>query len=749
MNDPLHALTPAQRQAVQHVDGPLLILAGPGSGKTRVVTHRIAYLLHRGIPARQIVALTFTNKAAEEMRGRVHVLAPGQPVWTSTFHRFCARLLRKHARLVGLEESFTILDATDSQRALKLALEQVQFDASHYTPERIGSAISWAKNNLIGPEEYAAQARGPLADVVARIYPAYQAQLMSANAVDFDDLLLHVATLLRDNPELRAGYDAGFRYILVDEYQDTNAAQYAIVRALSIDYPNLAVTGDPDQSIYGWRGANLTNILEFEQDYPNVKVVRLERNYRSTKRILRAAADLIAHNVQRKEKALFTENDEGRPVSFTIYSTHRDEAQQIAARIAAEVRAGRRNPRDFVIFYRVNALSRWLEHALREQGIAYQMVNGLEFYQRQEIKDILAYLQVLNNPRNQVALLRILNVPPRGIGKTTIGRLREHAERYALSLFEAARESGLIEALSKKAAVNVARLVALFDHLGTLIDRPVEEIVGHVLKLSGYQDWLSESELEEDQQRLANIQELLTAAREFDEQHPHDGGLEAFLEQACLVNETDNLESGGNRVTLMTLHASKGLEFPVVFIMGLEDGLIPHERSRDNDEQLEEERRLLFVGITRARQELHLSQARCREFRGLRRMTIPSRFLMELPREEFELQDRGWPEPEAESQDIPEKATAAQPARAPTRMPVLMTAADLAREMDQPLSPSERPRTPVEAFAQNMKVLHPQYGIGTVVALSGSGIRRMATVDFASAGSRRFVLINSELTPLG
>jgi DNA helicase-2/ATP-dependent DNA helicase PcrA len=747
MADLLQHLTSAQREAVQHIDGPLLILAGPGSGKTRVVTHRIAHMLSEGVPARQIVALTFTNKAAEEMRSRVEALAPGQHVWTSTFHRFCSRLLRKHAALVGLEQNFTIFDTGDSQRALKLALERLNFDPVHYTPERIGQAISHAKNNLLTPEAYLARPAGALAAVVGRVYPAYQSQLLAANAVDFDDLLLHVATLLRDNPELRAGYDAAFRYIMVDEYQDTNSAQYAIVRALSIQYPNLSVTGDPDQSIYGWRGANLSNILEFERDYPEVRVVRLEQNYRSTKSILRAADALIAHNVRRKEKALFTDNEEGAPVRFTLYSNQSEEADGIADRIATEIEAGRRRPSDFAIFYRVNALSRELEHALRERGVPYQMISGLEFYQRKEIKDVLAYLQLLNNPRNEVAFLRVINTPARGIGKATIDRLKAHADRRGLSLFDAAREAGVVEGLPKRAATSVARFVAMYDLLGTLSERPVEEIMGRLLKESGYQDALEKSDSEDDQERLANVQELLTAARQYDERHPDDGGLERFLEEVCLANETDAWEAENDRVTLMTLHAAKGLEFPVVFIIALEEGLMPHERSLQAPDQLEEERRLLFVGITRARQELWLSQAYYREFRGQRRMTIPSQFQMELPRDEFDWHGDTPNEVDWLEEFHQEPVVSPEAFEFPPRPKqfAITTAAEMARGEAPAAS---RPAISPEAFCHNMRVLHPEYGLGTIVALSGSGVRRMATVEFGSVGVKKFVLLNTNLKPV-
>jgi DNA helicase-2/ATP-dependent DNA helicase PcrA len=767
----LDSLTPAQREAVEHIDGPLLVLAGPGSGKTRVITHRVANLLHHGVRARQIAALTFTNKAADEMRARVMALAPGEPVWMSTFHRFCSRLLRQYAPLVGLSENFTIYDTADSRQVLKRTLEELQLDAVLYTPERIAAGISWAKNNLIAAGDYRARPGNPLGAVVERVYPAYQARLLASSAVDFDDLLLHVATLLKENPETRAVLDERFKYILVDEYQDTNLAQYTIVRALSIDAPNLAVTGDPDQSIYGWRGANLSNILDFEHDYPDVRVVKLERNYRSTKAILRVADHLIGYNRRRKQKGLYTENEEGESVRLATYATQRSEAESIAAGIANEVRAGRRRPRDFAIFYRVNALSRSLESALRAEGVPFQMVNGLEFYQRKEIKDVLGYLQLINNPRDDVAFLRVINVPPRAIGRRTIERIADHADRRGLSLLDAARESGLVEALNKRAAVSVARFVALYDRLSLLAAAPLEEILGHVLAESGYKQFLQDSELPEDQDRLANVEELLTDARQFDERYAGDAPLEGFLEEASLVNDTDAWEVDDDRVTLMTLHSSKGLEFPVVFIIALEHGLLPHERCREDEHLLEEERRLFFVGITRAREELHLSRADYREFRGRRRRTVPSQFLLELPRGEMQVVGAGRAAVPARAEgaedevpfDVPfevvddellpweveaSKSRATEPAREGAAVQgasvaPLATAAEL---VGAPCAPAAS--VSPEVFCQGMPVRHPEYGLGKIVALSGSGANRRATVAFASeAGEKNFVLAKSPLRP--
>lgn len=509
----LENLTDAQREAVLYQDGPLLILAGPGSGKTRVITHRIARMIADGVPGHQILALTFTNKAAEEMKLRVARLAPQSEVWIGTFHRFCARMLRKYARIVGLEENYTIYDTGDSAQALRRAMAQLHVDAAFTSPESIGRAISWAKNNLITPEQYQPKSGNPLGGVVQQIYPAYQAKLAGSNAVDFDDLLMHVATILRQNDEVRAALDERYRYIMVDEYQDTNLAQYVIARAMSCDFSNLAVTGDPDQSIYGWRGANLNNILDFEKDFPAVRVVRLERNYRSTKRILRVADELISHNLRRKKKALFTENEAGEPVRLVTYRTHKEEAEMIAAEIAGEIAPGRRHARDYAVFYRTNALSRSFELALREAGVPYQMINGVEFFQRQEIKDVLAYLQLVNNPHDEVALLRVINRPTRGIGKTTIERLANHAQHRRLSLLDAAREVRHVESVAARSAKLVTAFVAMVDRLISAVG-PIEELLGLVLNESGYEAMLKGSGDEEDEERLANIQELLTVARE-------------------------------------------------------------------------------------------------------------------------------------------------------------------------------------------------------------------------------------------
>lgn len=761
MNHLLEGLTQPQREAVAHLEGPLLILAGAGSGKTRVVTHRVAWLLANGIPSRQILALTFTNKAADEMRQRIERLVGDNSVWVGTFHRFCARLLRKYASFVGLHENFSIYDTDDSIRVLRKAIRRAGTDLSHLTPDAIARAISWAKNNLISSSQYQPRPGHLVGDVVQRIYPIYQSSLLSSNAVDFDDLLLHVANLLRENPEVRQSLDEQYQFILVDEYQDTNLAQYAIARALSIDYPNLAVTGDPDQSIYGWRGANLSNILEFERDYPNVHVVRLERNYRSTKRILRVAAELIAHNVRRKEKSLYTENSPGVPVRLVYYQTHKDEAEEIAARIAADIHSGLRRPGDFAIFYRINALSMAFEFALRAYGIPFQLVNSLEFFQRREIKDLLAYLQMLNNPLDEVAFLRVINTPARKIGKKTLEKLSDAALQRGISMIDAARTAKQINSINSRTAGQLTKFVELFDGLSQLVDRPLEELIGHLLAETGYRDQYGSGD-EEDQERLANIEQLLSVARDFDERH--GGGshqLEAFLEETCLVNDTDDWQTESDRVTLMTLHSSKGLEFPVVYLVAVEEGLLPHERSRELPDKLEEERRLMFVGITRAKQELQISLAQYRDFRGRRQMTIPSSFLLELPREDMELVNFGpseslVPHPSNAEDDLSAQDEQHEQYDEPVARRVepaekikqffsaqLTTAAELANGgvALQPVSPDD--------FTQGSLVRHPQYGLGRIVALSGAGTDRQATVDFPPpAGQIKFLLAGSPLRPV-
>ena len=762
MDPLLDSLNEAQSTAVRHQDGPMLVLAGPGSGKTRVVTHRIANLLRCGVPAAQILALTFTNKAADEMKKRVEELAPGEQVWISTFHRFGARLLRHYAEYVGLTPNYTIYDTSDAKQTLSRVIDAGDFQTIHYTPDRIAQAISAAKNKLITYDKYEARPASPLSHVVAEVYPAYQKRLLASSAADFDDLLLHVAQILYNNPEIRSTLDERYRYILVDEYQDTNHAQYVIMRALSVDYPHLAVTGDPDQSIYGWRGADINNILQFESDYPQVQVVRLERNYRSTKSILRIADQLIGHNLRRKQKALYTDNQEGSAVRLVEYATQDDEASSIATQISVAINSGQRRASDFAIFYRVNALSRGLERALREVNVPYQMIRGQEFYQRKEIKDVLGYCQLINNPRDDQAVLRTINTPPRGIGRKTVERLTDYAYSQGIPLLDAVREVSHIDATwAQRCGKKVSAYVSLIDRLSQLVDADMEEILGTILSETSYRDQLQESETEEDLNRLANIEELLTDARQFDDKHPGGGYLETYLENAWLVNETDDWETENDKVTLMTLHAAKGLEFPVVYLIAFEHGLLPHERSTSDAAQLEEERRLAFVGVTRAEEELQLSYAIQRDFRGQRRHTVPSSFLMEMPREEMQITSLkpAWDHPEwdvdshGEDDEDLEFDTEAMEAEEKQDVSTsdwqvvagqVQTAAQMAGAAARPVE-----RVSPEVFTQGMAVTHPEHGLGKIIALSGAGKNRRATVRFATAGEKRFVLVHSPLLPVG
>jgi DNA helicase-2/ATP-dependent DNA helicase PcrA len=636
----LESLNEPQRKAVQFKEGPLLVLAGPGSGKTRVVTHRIAALLHQGVGASQIAALTFTNKAADEMKTRLGILVPNRFVWIGTFHKFGAYLLRRYAEMSGIRENFTIYDSDESLSLIKTIVAGKTLPSS-VTPQRIAASISWAKNNMILPEAYRSGEGSQLGQIVEEVYPLYRQELQRANAVDFDDLLLRVVILLRDHPELRKILDNRFRYILVDEYQDTNTVQYLIAKALSVDHPNLAVTGDPDQSIYSWRGANIMNILEFEKDFPNATIIRLEQNYRSTPQILAVADSLIGNNIYRKKKNLIAKNPSGVPVRLVRCVDQQEEAEMIAKEIADEIQNGVRKPSDYAIFYRMNALSRNLEHALRIWKVPFQLIRGLEFFNRKEVKDILAYLRVVYNPFDTVSLTRIINEPARGVGKITIKKLTDRATQLGLPTIEAARNINQFSGIAAKTKRAVTDFVKMIDSLTEAASKeyPVETLIRIVLQESGYQEQYLRAESEEDQNRLENIEELLTVAHEFDtKQTPvtdnrellSSDPLSEFLEQAALVNDVDNVDDDTERVSLMTLHASKGLEFPVVYIIAIEEGILPHERSENEVMQIEEERRLLFVGITRAREELRLSRAERRDFRGVYSSTIYSRFLAEI-----------------------------------------------------------------------------------------------------------------------
>ncbi|RUL89743.1 ATP-dependent helicase [Tautonia sociabilis] len=743
-------LTPAQREAVSHVDGPMLVLAGAGSGKTRVITRRVAHLIRSGIPGRRILALTFTNKAAGEMRERIASLVPDHGVWVGTFHALCARLLREFGPRIGLDRGFTIYDQSDRLRVIKSVLDQLDLSDAGVAPEKVESAISRAKNDMLDPETFLSR-RGDGGDhvsaVVGRVYKAYQLRLLESAAVDFDDLLVHVVSLLKEDRELRARLDDRYRYILVDEYQDTNLAQYAIVRALSVDAPNLCVTGDPDQSIYGWRGANLNNILEFEHDYPGCKVVRLERNYRSTKNILRVADHVIRHNRRRKPKALTTENPEGEPVELATFASEADEAQAVASTIADLVRDGGYSFGEIAVFVRVTALTRGFESAFRSLAIPYQVVGGVSFYERVEVKDALAYLSLLNNPKDDVAFLRAVNAPPRGIGKVSLDRLQSFARDRGLPMLASARDAASVAGLTPKARSGLRDFALLMDELAALSDHSAEEVIRRLLHLSGYREYWAKQPKGDGEDRVANLDELVSAARQFDLEHPEATILD-FLADVTLSSAVDRWKDEGGAVTLMTLHAAKGLEFPVVFIVGLEQGLLPHSRASDNDAELEEERRLFFVGITRAQKELRLSHCRVREFRGQRSVAIPSQFLSELPEGPIRYRDQSGMDGEG---SLSIRRSAPRPPERPEPRPggissgrFRVTTAAALGQGGASASP-EGPASDLDAFRPGLLVLHPQYGLGKITSIDGAGPNRKGRIAFAVGGERTFVLAKAPL----
>ncbi len=633
-------------------------------------------------------------------------------------------------------------------------MDQLAGDETPITPERVEAAISRAKNDLISPQILKHRARDEKGALVSRVFAAYEEKLRASSAVDFDDLLVHVVAILKNHPDVRASLDRRYRYVLVDEYQDTNLAQYAIVRALSVDHPNLCVTGDPDQSIYGWRGANLSNILEFEHDYPGCRVVKLERNYRSTKNILSVADHLIKFNRNRKPKSLLTENPRGAPVELTVYARETDEAEGIAGRIASLVREGEFRYSDIAVFCRMTALTRPIEQAFRSAKIPYQIVGGVSFYERQEVKDVLSYLNLMANPKDDLAFARIVNVPPRGLGKTTLDHLARAARERGIPLLAMARQASQVEGLKEKAIRGLQDFTRLIDELVGLCDHSADQVILQILDRTGYRNHMAEDSRDNGEDRLANLDELISAAREFDQEHP-GASIHDFLADVTLASPIDRWDQQTGAATLMTLHAAKGLEFPVVFIVALEEGLLPHTRAHDDDTQLEEERRLLFVGITRAQRELYLSQCRIRTFRGQQQATFPSRFLEELPPEPVEYRDRSGielPQPHAgrASGSWPRRSDPYPRAQRSPREFRMTTAAELAgSSAGGGVGPTGSAAGNVDALRPGVTVVHPQFGIGRIVSVEGAGPRRKGTVAFAVGEPRTFVLAMAPLRPLG
>jgi len=618
-------LTPSQRKAVFHVEGPLLVIAGPGSGKTRVITYRIAALIDSGIRPYNICAITFTNKAAEEMRQRAQALATGPGAHISTFHSLCVRILRRYADRAGIRPNFSIYDQSDQSRCVKQAVKESQLDTTNFPPVRMLDAISTLKNNLTDVDSFKAGADDFFSRMLTGVYEKYEGILAEHNALDFDDLLMRTAFLLRDCPDVCSELGNRFKFVLVDEYQDTNHAQYMIARRLVSGHNNICVTGDPDQSIYRWRGADIRNILAFEKDWPDATVVKLEENFRSTANILKAADNLIAYNQQRKQKALVPTREAGADIVVTGCEDELKEAQKIAMQIK-ELSDKGASLNDMAVFYRINAMSRTLEEAFISSKIPYQIVRGTEFYSRKEIRDMIAYLKILVNPDDQIALLRIINTPARGIGKTTIDRVLGFAASQRISFYDALKKVESIESLSKAPKAKIAVFVNMIEQFKKDIAGPVAPLAERVFSESGLESQLIAAK---DQNALDNVNELLNAAANYDKQSEEPSLLD-YLQQIALFSDADAYDASKGCVALMTLHAAKGLEFENVFIIGLEDGLLPHERSSSDQDELEEERRLLFVGITRAKTQLNISYAQYRTVRGQMLRTIPSQFLYEL-----------------------------------------------------------------------------------------------------------------------
>ena len=641
--DIFSGLNPAQQEAVACLEGPLLIMAGAGSGKTRVLTHRIANLLEHGAAPYSILAITFTNKAAAEMRERVeNMIGPmAKDIWLSTFHSFCARFLRREIESTGMYKSnFVIYDSGDSQTVVKKVIRELNLDEKQYNPGGIRNAISNAKNQMLGPMAFEAQASDFYQKKVAEVYKGYQKLLRENNALDFDDLLLVTVSLLSENEEIRSRYQRRFRYILVDEYQDTNGAQYQLTTLLAGGYRNLCVVGDADQSIYGWRGADISNIMNFEQDYPDAKTIMLEQNYRSTKTILAAANAVIENNSHRKKKNLWTDNVQGDKITTYMASDERDEARFITESISKQHDIYKTSYGDIAILYRTNAQSRVLEDAFMRVGLPYTMVGGLKFYDRLEIKDITAYLRVLYNPMDSVSLMRIINVPKRGLGQSTIEKLMVYGVENNLSLFEVIANEELLEQVPGLTARSKNPLKKFAELLFTLMERmdklAVSDLIQEVMDATGYLEALKNDKAEkklENESRIENLQEFVGVAKDFEKEEEEEPNLENFLSKMALLSDIDNSDLEEERVTLMTLHSAKGLEFPVVFMTGMEEGMFPHSRTLMEPDELEEERRTCYVGITRAQRKLYMTYASVRTIFGRTEAHEPSRFLYEFPEE--------------------------------------------------------------------------------------------------------------------
>jgi DNA helicase II / ATP-dependent DNA helicase PcrA len=704
----LEELNEPQREAVEHIEGPALVFAGAGSGKTRVLTYRIAYLMQaKGVSPRSILAVTFTNKAAGEMRTRIESLVGSlsRQIWAGTFHSICARLLRIDGDKIGINPEYIIFDDGDQISLIKECVEQMGLQSKKYQPRQILTMISKAKEQLVTPKDYPNYYSGQLEAVVGRIYERYQNSLRRNRALDFDDLIMETTRLFRESPETLERYQDKLRYVMVDEYQDINYAQYVFIRTLANKHRNIFCVGDDDQSIYRWRGADVGIILQFETDYPDAKIVKLEQNYRSTKNILAAAHAVVQKNVGRRDKVLWTEKPEGEVITIHDTANEQEEAALVADKVLTLV--GERSYSDIAILYRMNSQSRILEEAMIYRKIPYRLIGSVRFYERKEIKDIIAYLRLAYNPQESVSLKRVINLPPRGIGPTTITKIEEFAAENHITPFDAIERAREIPDLQQKALKSLHAFAKFINFLNSSREHyGISRLITEILENTGYIRHLQEEKTGDAQSRVENVRELVNVTTQFDAES-EDKSLAKFLEQVALMSAIDSYDESGNAVTLMTLHAAKGLEFPVVFMVGMEEGIFPHSRSQNDPEELEEERRLCYVGMTRAKEELHMTYAYQRMFQGMIKREDRSRFLRDIPSEL--------------TQQRVTAAVAAQP---------------LWRSTMEFRRPSRQ-----STFRPGQKVTHKSFGTGIVLNSTGSGEEEQVTVAFeAGVGVKKLLL---------
>jgi DNA helicase-2/ATP-dependent DNA helicase PcrA len=737
-------LNAPQQEAVLQTEGPLLVLAGAGSGKTRVLTHRIAHLITKGVPPWQILAVTFTNKAAAEMRERVERLVGDQiarHMWISTFHTACVRILRQEIDRLGFNKNFVIFDSQDQLSIIKNVIKELNLSDKNFQPKAVLGTISAAKNKLVDAKEYARQSSDFWSRTVAEIFKRYQAKLQANNGLDFDDLIMMTVRLFKEAPEVLAKYQDKFRYIMIDEYQDTNHAQYLLVNLLAFKYRNLCVVGDDDQSIYSFRCADIRNILEFERDYPEVKTIKLEQNYRSTKNILQVANEIIKNNRARRPKRLWTENQEGEKICLYRASDDREEAGFVVREIMRLVREQDRRYQDFALLYRTNAQSRNFEEALVQQGLPYRVIGGLRFYERKEIKDILAYLRFVFNPADRVSLARIINVPKRGIGAAAWERFASFLEDNGYSALEGLERLAEIPSLTARALKPLTAFYVMAQGWLTLkTTATISELARAIMEQSGYRHELEVEDTLEAQSRLENMDEFLNLVAEF-ELNSEDQSLAAFLETVALVADIDNYETQSDAVVMMTLHSAKGLEFPVVFLVGLEEGIFPHSRSLLENSELEEERRLCYVGVTRAKQQLYITHAGMRLLYGNYQAAVPSRFLLEIP-------------PEA-VRDLNKRSKRVTKKPAPTTKLQWTSSTAATPDSGEQASITTDGSKPQaigcadpEKLLAGGKVRHVKWGIGTVIAKEGTGENTQVKVAFPGLGVKTLMLAYANLEVL-